>query len=125
MMDVDTDNDSSLGLSKTFKRILVTLWRSDLVEHYGKICRTILVICSTILFTSYVIFTILQIVFDLSIIPRDDYSLAIPTEVTGLIGLVICHAYKMDDRKCWLFICCSVLPILIILLMMCYQLSLQ
>ena len=125
MMDVDTDNDSSLGLSKTFKRILVTLWRGDLVEHYGKICRTILVISSTILFTSYVIFTILQIVFDLSIIPQDGYALAIPTEVTGLIGLVICHAYKMDDRKCWLFICCSVLPILIILLMMCYQLSLQ
>ena len=117
--------DSSLGLSNTLKRILVTVWKSDLVEHYGKICRTILVICSTILFTIYVIFTLLQIVYDISIVPQDSYMIAIPTEVSGLIGLVICHAYKMDDRKCWLFICCSILPIILILLFMCYQLSLQ
>ena len=117
--------DSSLGISNTLKRILVTVWKSDLVEHYGKICRTILVICSTILFTIYVIFTLLQIVYDISIVPQDSYMIAIPTEVSGLIGLVICHAYKMDDRKCWLFICCSILPIILILLFMCYQLSLQ
>ena len=117
--------DSSLGISNTLKRILVTVWKSDLVEHYGKICRTILVICSTILFTIYVIFTILQVVYDISIVPQDSYIIAIPTEVSGLIGLVICHAYKMDDRKCWLFICCSILPIILILLLMCYQLSLQ
>ena len=117
--------DSSLGISNTLKRILVTVWKSDLVEHYGKICRTILVICSTILFTIYVIFTLLQIVYDVSIVPQDSYMIAIPTEVSGLIGLVICHAYKMDDRKCWLFICCSILPIILILLFMCYQLSLQ
>ena len=117
--------DSSLGISNTLKRILVTVWKSDLVEHYGKICRTILVICSTVLFTIYVVFTILQIVYDISIVPQDSYMIAIPTEVSGLIGLVICHAYKMDDRKCWLFICCSILPIILILLLMCYQLSLQ
>ena len=117
--------DSSLGISNTLKRILVTVWESDLVEHYGKICRTILVICSTILFTTYVIFTLLQIVYDISIVPQDSYMIAIPTEVSGLIGLVICHAYKMDDQKCWLFICCSILPIILILLFMCYQLSLQ
>ena len=120
-----TELDSSLGISRTLKRILVTFWRSDLVEHYGKICRTILVISSTILFTIYVIFTILQVVYDISIVPQDSYMIAIPTEVSGLIGLVICHAYKMDDRKCWLFICCSILPIIMILLLMCYQLSLQ
>ena len=120
-----TELDSSLGISRTLKRILVTFWRSDLVEHYGKICRTILVISSTILFTIYVIFTILQVVYDISIVPQDSYIIAIPTEVSGLIGLVICHAYKMDDRKCWLFICCSILPIIMILLLMCYQLSLQ
>ena len=125
IMDEKNDKDASLGLSRTFKRILVTVLKSDLVEHYGNIGRTVLVICATILFTIYAILTILQIVFDILIIPRDGYSLAIPTEVSGLVGLVICHAYKMDDRKCWLFICCSILPILIILFMMCYQLLLQ
>ena len=124
-MDAGNDVDLSLGISRTFKRILMTIWRSDIVETYGNTCRTILVVSSTILFTTYIILTILQTVFNISFISQDGLFFAIPTEVSGLIGLVICHAYRKDDRKCWLFICCSVLPLIMILLMMCYQLSLQ